>query len=105
MVHRITLAGHLTEDALSAALAPVTASLGRAADVSLLIDVRTMTGYETRARELFVNWNRAHKKEIARVAILTDNLGWRAVIAAMALASGQKMRSFRTPEEAGPWLS
>jgi hypothetical protein len=104
-VDRITLTGHLTEASLAAALAPVTLRLeSAAAPVSLIVDALEMTGYDLACRHVFTAWNKSQKGRIARVAIVTEKTMWRAVIAAMSLASGQTMKAFRSVEESMIWM-
>ncbi len=104
-VQTIALAGHLTREALAHALEPVTIAAASATEpIGLVVDARAMSGYDKEARELFVAWNSEHRPRIARIAILTDNKLWYIVIAAMALASGQRMKAFSTFDEASEWL-
>ncbi len=100
--HLVVLSGHLTRDQLADALARV--SLRAPARVGLLVDCRTMTGYDAEARELFVEWNRTNRESVAGIAIVTDNRLWSMVIGAMSLASGQRMRAWSTVEDARAWL-
>jgi hypothetical protein len=101
----VDLVGHLTRDALAAALDRATSSIAQSSQpVALLVDCRQMTGYDVDARALFVSWNSSHRSRIRRVAILTANPVWHMLIAAMAVASGQKMKAFAGPDAAGAWL-
>ena len=59
-----------------------------------------MTGYEPGARGVFVEWNRANRGRVRRVAILTDNLLWRMVISVMSLAATVDMKPFGDRSEA-----
>src|SRR3954449_2931193 len=101
---RIDLVGHLTETSLAAALVPVT---GRLAEepmrIALLINALQVTGYDLSCRHVFTEWNKLHKARISRVAIVTEKLMWRAVIAGRALASGQTMKAFPSLDEAARW--
>jgi hypothetical protein len=103
-VTTVHLSGHLTAQALAAALAPVTMYVEAGRRVLLLVDCRTMTGYDAEARALFVSWNKAHRHRVDRVAIVTDNRLWHMVISAMSLASRQEMRPFADPAGAERWL-
>lgn len=64
-----------------------------------------MTGYDAEARQLFVEWNARHRARVTAVAIVTHKILWHVVIAAMALASGQRMRAADTPQAARRWLA
>ncbi|MBI5494909.1 MAG: STAS/SEC14 domain-containing protein [Deltaproteobacteria bacterium] len=102
----ITLEGNLSAGSLSDALKPLGARLEEpAAKVSVVFDVRTMTGYDVDARHAFVDWHRRHKDRVRAVAIVTDNSMWHVVISAMSLASGQQMKPFSDPSAAQEWLS
>jgi hypothetical protein len=100
---RVELSGHLTEDALRAALADSLRSAA-SASVALLFDCSAMTGYELSARNAFVEWHRAHRDRVRGVAIVTTRTLWHMVIAAMAFASGQVMKPFETVDQAERWL-
>jgi hypothetical protein len=100
----VDLEGQLTAGTLQAALRPVDDRLERDdAQIGLVVDARAMTGYEGAARELFIEWNKKNRPRIARVAIVTDRISWRMVIAAMSLASGQAMRAFAELTRARRW--
>ena len=102
---QVDLVGHLTRHVLAVALDRATSSIAQASQpVVLLVDCRQMTGYDADARALFVSWNSSHRARIRRVAILTTNPVWHMVIAAMAVASGQKMKAFNGPDAAVAWL-
>jgi len=103
-VLQIDLVDHLTARALGAALAPVDEWLRTdVRSLALVIDCRRMKGYEGDARALFVQWNKANRPRIERVAIVTDNALYRMVISAMALASQQDMRAFGDVAGARAW--
>jgi hypothetical protein len=101
----VTLTGHLTVNQLTAALTPVVSRTDQTTEVPLLFDCLHMTGYDTEARERFVEWHKKQGKQITRVAILTTNPIWSVVIAAMALASGHSMKAFSRRAEAESWLT
>ena len=63
-----------------------------------------MDDYSPGARQLFIDWNRAHRRDIDAVAIVTDRPLWHVVVAAMALASTQHMKAFYNPADALSWL-
>jgi hypothetical protein len=91
---------------LAAALVPVTGRLTEEpARIALLINALQMTGYDLSCRHVFTEWNRVHKTRISRVAIVTEKVMWRAVIAGMALASGQTMKAFSSLDEATRWTA
>jgi hypothetical protein len=100
--HLVVLGGHLTRDDLASALARV--SVRTSERCGLVVDCRTMTGYDAEARAHFVEWNREHRKSIVGIAIVTDNRLWSMVIGAMSLASSQRMRAWSTVEDARAWL-
>lgn len=103
--HRILLVGHLTRAALDRSFDELSkARGGRTGGFNLLVDALAMTDYDTDARSRFVEWNAAHKKQIHRVAIVTEKVLWHMVVAAMSVASGQKMRAFSTVDEALGWM-
>jgi hypothetical protein len=101
-IREVRLEGHLTRNNLEAALGGVDQ---RGGAYRLLLDALAMTGYDLEARHAFVAWNRRNRSGVDRVAIVTERTMWRAVIAAMALASGQDMRAFTSPEGARDWLA
>lgn len=104
----ISIAGHLTVEALERSFAGVAEELASSAAgelFDLVVDAELMTGYDADARARFVEWNAANKRRIRRVAILTDKVLWHMVVAAMSVASGQKMRAFGTRAQADAWLS
>jgi hypothetical protein len=102
---QVDLVGHLARNALAVALDRATSSIAQApGPIELLVDCRQMTGYDADARALFVSWNSSHRSRIRRVAVLTVNPVWHMVIAAMAVASGQKMKDFARPDAAVAWL-
>jgi hypothetical protein len=101
----VTLTGHLTFGNLTEALREASAVLGRPGPrVSVLFDCLTMTGYDRVSREAFVDWHRAHKARIDRVAILTSNPLWHLVISAMSLAAKTPMGAFSTRKASEEWL-
>jgi len=93
----IALTEHLTSAKLELALAKADDALRARADkLWLIVDVLTMTGYDSDARAAFVAWNRTRRPRLHGVAIVTTRTLWRVVVAAMSLASGQQMRTFDT---------
>jgi hypothetical protein len=101
----LTLTGHLTVAALDAAFAPIDVRLrGTGERFGLVVDARKMTGYDEAARSRFVEWNLHNRHRMRRVAILTDKLAWKMVIATMALASRQQMKAFSSLGEAFTWI-
>ncbi len=106
MILEIRLTGHLTAPDLEAAFARLAPRL-RAATTTygLVVDCAEMTGYDAEARERFVEWNRAHHAQIARIAIVTQNRLWHMVISAMSLATSQPMRPFDDRDAARAWLA
>ncbi len=102
----LDLSNHLTAPALATMLAPLTERLRRDAQaLRLLLDCRTMTGYDGEARAHFVEWNTAHRRRVERVAVVTGNTLWHMVVSAMSLASRQEMRAFSELDPARSWLS
>jgi hypothetical protein len=101
----IELTGHLTRASLAASLAQPRAALAAAAGAHVRIDCRTMTGYDADARADFVEFMRASRAKVARVAIVTERVSWRMVISAMSLASGVSMKPFTSLAEADAWLA
>jgi hypothetical protein len=104
-IARLTLGGRLTKPDLRAALVSVERSWQGDQPIPLLIDCRTMDGYESDARALFVQWNSENRAHISRVAVVTDRGLWHVVVSAMALASGQKLKAFYDWDEATSWLA
>jgi hypothetical protein len=104
-VLEMELQGHLTDTVLEAALVSVTGRLvGGTTSFRLLVDCLRMTGYDSAARALFVEWNKKHRRRIERVAVLTEKVIWHMVISAMSLASRQDMRPFTDRAAALGWL-
>jgi hypothetical protein len=102
----VTLTGHLTRAALEQALDGATQRLGQDFhQVALIVDCRTMTGYDADARALFMDWNARFRSRICRAAVITDKMLWHMVVAAMAVASGQRMKAFDKVEAADEWLN
>jgi hypothetical protein len=102
----MSLEGHLTERSLAAALAGATKSLRSAGGgVGLIVDCTTMTSYDLAARGVFVEWNKASRGSLRRLAILTTNSLWRMVISVMALAAGTEMKPFGRRSDALDWLA
>ena len=97
-----TFEGQLTQASLLRAL---NAAVPDEMRVCLLINCLPMTGYDLEVRHTFVEWNKAHLPRIASVAVVTTKPAWQMVVAAMAMASGQQMRSFPTVDEAQAWLA
>ena len=64
-----------------------------------------MVDYSHDARQLFIDWNRAHRKDLEAVAVVSDQTRWQLVVPTMALASGQRMRAFSRRSAALSWLS
>ena len=100
----IQLDGHLSEGVLRSALAGASAALVQASSANLLVDCREMTGYDSAARQLFVEWNSRYKSKVKCVAVVTEKKLWHVVVSAMALASGQRMKAFDSRAEAVLWL-
>lgn len=99
---RLRLAGDVTEFSLARTLGGV---IRPGQDQLLLVDCSDMRDYTPEARELFIDWNRAHKKDILAVAVVSRRNLWQLVVSTMALASAQRMRSFESVEAAESWLS
>ncbi len=74
-------------------------------DRLLLVDCLGMVDYTPEARQLFIDWNRAHKRDIGAVAVVTQKTLWHLVVSAMALASGQRMKPFYDLDAALWWLA
>ena len=107
-VVQISLVGHLTSAALERSfesIAAEVATLPEGRSFDLVVDALAMTGYDADARSRFVEWNASNKERIRRVAIVTDKVLWHMVIAAMSVASGQKMRGLATQALAREWLA
>lgn len=101
----IALRGRLTARDLSAALEPAERALRERTDaIVMLVDCSAMTDYDTAAREAFVAWNKANRKRVAKLAVVTTKPLWHLVVSAMALASGQNMRAFSDRPSASAWL-
>lgn len=101
----VKLLGHLTSDALASELATATRLLcASSGTVNLIVDCTRMTGYDLGARGVFVEWNRANRGRVRRVAILTSNSLWRMVISVMSLAATVEMKPFEDRDEAMKWL-
>ncbi|HJL16939.1 MAG TPA: STAS/SEC14 domain-containing protein [Sandaracinaceae bacterium LLY-WYZ-13_1] len=97
----VELTGHLTCEALDAALAGVEPR----PPMVLVVDCRAMTGYDAEARRRFVEWHREHRDRIAAVAVVTEKRLWHMIVSAMSLASGQRMRAFDAMDQARAWAA
>jgi hypothetical protein len=100
----IVLSEHLTRVDLEASLSVAVVSL-RKGKINLVVDCRRMTRYDADARQYFVDWNRRWATHVNCVAIVLTNPIWHLVVAAMALASGQRMKAFGSISEAAEWIS
>lgn len=108
LIIEVELRGHLTVDSLQSQLVRARSrleALQAGERVTMIVNALQMSDYDAAARDLFVRFNVEVKQRVQRVAILTDKTLWLMVIAAMALASGQKMRAFQTRNAALLWLS
>lgn len=102
----VTLDGHLTREGLGTRLAAAFTSIMTGSEApAVLVDCRTMSGYDIDARSEFVEWNRKVKDRIVAVAVITENRLWHVVVASMGLASGQTMKAFVDDHSARVWLS
>lgn len=70
----------------------------------LLVDWADLQDLDPEGRQLFIDWNVAHRDDVDAVAVITDNPIWHLVVSTMALASHQKMRAFARRTEALEWL-
>lgn len=101
----VELEGHLSEGSLRSALSEASAALAACTEQRhLLVDCMTMTGYDSAARQLFVEWNARNKSKVKSVAVVTQKTLWHVVVSAMALASGQRMKAFDSRGEALNWI-
>lgn len=102
---RLPLAGQLTRAKLDAGFFEVARAIAAApGGFALVVDCRSMTGYDGEARERFVEWNRDNRARLAAVAVLTDKRLWHMIVGTMSLASGQRMRAFASETDANAWL-
>ena len=72
--------------------------------VDVVVECRSMEGYDLDARGAFVDWNSRMRSHIAHLAVLTDRAMWKLVVSGMALASRQTMRAFPARPEALEWF-
>jgi hypothetical protein len=100
---RLRLEGKLDRDSLESAFQGVETTMGDGC--SLLVDCLNMTGYENEARDRFVEWNKANRAKLQRVAIVTDKPLWRMVASTIALATRQDMKVFSAAGDAEAWLT
>jgi len=70
----------------------------------LLVDCAEVIDLDPEARQLFIDWNTAHRQDIDAVAVITENELWHLVVSTMALSSHQKMRAFVSRTAALEWL-
>ena len=102
----VTLEGHLTRELLGARLAAAFTSVVASSEPpAVLVDCRSMSGYDIDARSEFVDWNRKVKDRIVAVAVITENRLWHVVVASMGLASGQTMKAFLDDRLARTWVT
>jgi ABC-type transporter Mla MlaB component len=101
---QIALDGHLTEAKLKAKFSQLEPELEASATPhSLVVDCSSMTGYDSAARSAFIEWNKAWRNRISRVAIVTDNILWHMVIKMMSKVSSQQMKEFADLKKAQEW--
>jgi len=100
------LIGHLTPGLLKQEFERLAAELEGQRDMpAVVLDCTAMTGYELSAREAFVSWNAAHRDQISGLAILVEKPLWFALIATMSMVSRQRMKAFRTHDDAAAWIA
>ncbi len=102
MIVEVALVGHLSKPVLASALQRATEPAPGL--FGLLCDCLGMSSYDMDAREAFVAWNRDYRERVAAVAIVTEKTLWHMVVSTMSMASGQRMRAFRKPDDARRWL-
>lgn len=105
MTHIIPFRELLDRAQLDTALELLETKIARQPAFDVVFDCSGMTGYTPDARGRFVDWHRAHRASIGRVAIVTENTLWHMVVATMSLASGRSMRCFQSVEAALRWVS
>ena len=105
MTHIVSFHEVLDRAQLDAALAQLETAIEREPAFQVVFDCTRMTGYTADARGHFVDWHRAHRARLGRVAIVTDNTLWHMVVATMSLASGRAMKCFQTVESAQTWVA
>jgi ABC-type transporter Mla MlaB component len=101
---RITLTGHLTRSSLGVVLKSIEPRMKRESRL-LIVDCRSLSGYDADARALFVEWNARHREQIRAVALVSDNNFFSVVVSAMALASRQRMKVFHDEPTALAWAN
>ena len=102
---RVILRDHLTLAQLTSALGAIEPVVTTDRPKGLIVDVLSMTGYDSAARTYFVEWHRKHRAAIRRTAIVTVNTMWHFVIQAMSLAAHKEMKAFGDLKQAERWLS
>ncbi len=101
----VALMGHLSRLQLVEALARIEPALVGVRQRRVLVDCRSMTGYERAARDYFAEWHARYRTQIASVAIVTERVMWHLVVSGMALASGVHMKAFSDRGSAVRWLT
>lgn len=101
----LRLDGHLSEAVLLTELNRADHELLNATQQPVLVvECLTMTGYDSAARSLFVEWNSRQKSKFICVVVVTANKLWHMVVSSMALASSQRMKAFSSLAAAETWI-
>ena len=76
----------------------------REGDISLLVDFREMTGYDTRTRYVFMRWQRETGVHPAATAIVPPRLLWQTVDTDVDPLTRRRMRALDSLEAVDAWL-
>lgn len=100
----VTVEGYLSEEQLVKLLAPVDAELERfpTEPYGVVVDILKMSGYSPEARSAYIAWHQRLQQNIKGVAVVTNNMLWRMVIAAIGLSV--PLRAFDANPDAVRWL-
>jgi hypothetical protein len=100
----VVVEGYLSEEQLVKLLTPVDSELARFPNepYGVVVDILRMSGYSPEARSAYIAWHQRLQQNIKGVAVVTNHMLWRMVIAAIGLTV--PLRAFDANPEAVRWL-
>lgn len=102
---RVVLTGHFTVAAFQERAAEIEAEIAQQGPSSVVVDTTALRGHDPESRLAFVNWYRANREGIRRLAIVADRMDWRIGTRTMALLSSGEIKPFSRVDEAMAWAA